>query len=71
MFEFLLDGCFILDTLSFPLFLLLLQIIDLLLQDFDVQLELLLDFNVVSDFCLVILQLRLVLFWGQINRVER
>lgn len=62
MFEFLLEGSFVLDTLGLPLLFLLLQVINLLLQDFYVEFELLFHFNMVSDLSFVILELRLVLF---------
>ena len=61
VFEFLLEGCLLLDTLRFPLFLLLLQIVDLLLQHLDMQLELLLNLDMVSNLSFVVLELRLVL----------
>ena len=61
VFEFLLEGCLLLDTLRFPFFLLLLQIVDLLLQHLDMQLELLLNLDMVSNLSFVVLELRLVL----------
>lgn len=70
VFEFLLEGCFLFDTLCLPLLLFLLQVVDLLLQDFNVEFELLLDLDMVSNFRFVILQLGLVLFGRQVNRVE-
>ena len=71
MFELLLEGCLLLDTLRFPLFLLLLQVVDLLLKHLDVQLELLLNLDMVSNLSLVVLELRLVLLGWQLYRVER
>ena len=71
MFEFLLKGCLLLDTLRFPFFLLLLQIVDLLLQHLDMQLELLLNLDMVSNLSFVVLELRLVLLGRQLYRVER
>ena len=71
VFELLLEGCLLLDTLRFPLFLLLLQVVDLLLKHLDVQLELLLNLDMVSNLSLVVLELRLVLLGWQLYRVER
>ena len=71
VFEFLLEGCLLLDTLRFPLFLLLFQVVYLLLQHLDVQLELLLNLDMVSNLSLVVLKLRLVLLGWQLYRVER
>ena len=65
MFEFLLQGCLLLDALGFPLFLLLLQVVDLLLQHLYVQLQLLLDLDMVSNLSFVVLQLRLILLRRQ------
>ena len=69
--EFLFEGCLFLDAFRFPLFLLLLQIVDLLLKHFDVQLELLLNLDMVSNFSFIVLELRLVLLRWQLQRVER
>lgn len=55
MFELLLEGSFIFDTLGLPLLFLLLQVINLLLKHFYVEFELLFNFNMVTDFSLVIL----------------
>ena len=65
MFEFLLQGRLLLDALGFPLFLLLLQVVDLLLQHLYVQLQLLLDLDMVSNLSFVVLQLRLILLRRQ------
>lgn len=54
-----------------PLSLLLFKIINLLLKNLDVQLELLFNFNVVSDLSLVNLQLSFVLLWREVQRLER
>lgn len=48
------------------LLVLLLKVVDFLLQDLDVKFELLFDFNVVSDFGLVDLQLGLVFLRGEV-----
>lgn len=65
MFEFLLQGRLLLDGLGLPLFLLLLQVVDLLLQHLYVQLQLLLDLDMVSNLSFVVLQLRLILLRRQ------
>ena len=71
MLEFLFDGSLFLDRLCFPLFLLLLEIVDLLLEHLDVQLQLLLHLDVVTHLRLIVLQLLLVLLRWQVQRVER
>lgn len=71
VFEFLFECSFLFVTLGFPLLFVLLKVVDLLLEDLDVQLELLLNFDVVPHLRLVLLQLRLVLFGRQVDRVER
>ena len=50
--------------------LILLQVIDFLLQDFDVELQLLLDLDVVAHFGLVLLELLLVLLRWKVYGLE-
>ena len=56
--------------LLLALFAVPLQIVNFLLQHFDVQLQLLLHLDVVADFALVLLQLQLVLLRRQVQRLE-
>ena len=63
LFEFLLH-------LVPEVFFLLIELFYSFVQHLDVQLELLLHFDVVADLCLVLLQLLLVLFRWQVNRFE-
>ncbi len=55
---------------KFKFFLIFLQIVYLLLQHFDMQLQLLFYFNMVTYVVFVHLQLSFVLFWRQIERLE-
>ena len=71
MFEFLLYGSFLFGRLGFPLLLLFFKIINLLLEHFDVKLELLLHLNVVTYLRLIVLQLLLILLRRQVKGVER
>jgi hypothetical protein len=52
------------------LLLLLALLLLLFLLLFGLQFQLLLHFNMVSNFSLVLLKLLLVFFWGQIDRLE-
>ena len=69
--EFLFELCLLFLSARFPLLLLLFKIINLLLEHLDVQLELLLDLDMVTDLGLVVLQLLLILLRGQVKRLER
>ena len=55
VFEFLLKGCFFFLSLGLPLLLFFFQVVDLLLEHLDVQFELLLDFDMVTDLGFVVL----------------
>ena len=68
--EFLFELSLFLQWLGFPVFLFLFQVVNLLLKHLNMQLELLLHLDVVTQIRLIILQLRLVLFRGQVQRVE-
>jgi hypothetical protein len=57
VFEVLWDG-------QFQLFFFFVKLFDPLVQHFDVEFQLLLNFDVVSYLSLVLLKLLLVLFWG-------
>lgn len=63
LFEFLLH-------LSPQVFFLLLELLDSFVEHLDVQLELLLYFDVVADLRLVLLQLLFILFRRQVDRFE-
>ena len=69
--ELFLVAGFVFGGLDLPLFLFFLKVVYLLLEHLDVQFELLLDLDVISDFGLVLLELCLVLLGRQIDRVER
>ena len=65
--EFLFKSFAILCGLGLPVFLFLLEVVNLFLEDLDVEFELLFDLYMVSHFGLVVLQLRLVLFRWQVQ----
>ena len=56
---------------DFEFFALFLEVVDFLGEDFDVQFELLFDFYVVADFGLVHLELGLILFGSEVQRLKR
>lgn len=70
MFEFLLELLFLLGALGLPFFFLFFQVVDFLLQHLDVQFQLLLDFDMVTNFGLIVLQLSFVLFGWEVDGVE-
>jgi hypothetical protein len=50
---------------------LLFQVVNLFLEDFNVQFKLLLDAHVFAHFCFGCLQLLLIFFWREVQRLER
>ena len=63
--------CFLFCSADLPFLLLLFQVVNLLLKHLNVQLELLLHLDMVTDLSLIVLQLLLILLWRQIERLER
>ena len=69
-FHFTLTLFGLLEHLQTQCLFLFVEVLDLLVQHFDVQLKLLLHLDVVANISLVLLQLLLVLLGRQINRLE-
>jgi hypothetical protein len=65
--ELFLIGLEVIRYLLLELVLLLVELLDLLVEDLNVQFQLLLDLDMVSDFSLILLELLLVFFGRQIN----
>lgn len=70
-FELLFELRLLFLSARLPLLLLLFKVVNLLLKHLNVQLELLLDLDVVTDLCLIVLKLLLILLRGQVKRLER
>lgn len=63
-FELLFELRLLFLSARLPLLLLLFKVVNLLLKHLNVQLELLLDLDVVTDLCLIVLKLLLILLRG-------
>jgi len=68
--QLLLGVASVLEERDLELLFLLLELLNTLVEHLDVQFQLLLDFDMVSHFCFVLLELLLVLFWRQVDRLE-
>lgn len=70
LFQLLLILLEVIGYLKSQFLFLLFEFLDFFIKDFDMELKLLLDLNVVSNLSLVLLELLLVLLWWEIDALE-